>query len=102
MRGFCLSTRERRGVCGIKYFVSKYHLENPCAIYGKQLLKWNSLLIFNFVVRRLLRNHLMNLMEHGLNLEICMDEYGLMFWYLVVNLSHGNLFPLILIPWLGT
>ena len=57
MRVSCLSTRERRGVRGIESFVSKCHLENPCAINGKQVPKWTSLLIFIYVVRRQLRNN---------------------------------------------
>ena len=79
MRKLCLSTRERRRMCGIKSFVSKFHLEIPCAINGKKLSKWTSLLIFNSVVRRLLRNWLKNLMEHGLNQEINLPEYGINF-----------------------
>ena len=62
--GLCLSTRERRGVAGIE---SKCHIENPCAINGKQPPKCTFFLIFNYVVRKLLKNQLMNLMEHGLN-----------------------------------
>jgi len=37
--GVCLSTRERRGVYGIKSFVFQVSSENPCAINGKQLPK---------------------------------------------------------------
>ena len=93
MRGYVYPLGRGEGLCGIK-FNSKCHLENPCAINGKQTPKWTSLLIFNYVVRRLLRNQLINLMEHGMNPKISMVDYGLNFIHPEVNFIHVNLLSL--------
>ena len=93
-----LSTRDGIQVCGVNFFLSKFHFENPFEFNGKKPPTLTSFMIFNLVVRRLLRNHLNKLMEHGMNLKIHMHEYGINFLYQDVNLIHGNSFPFIPIP----
>ena len=100
MRGYVYPLRRGEGLCGIK-FNSKCHLENPCAINGKQTPKWTSLLIFNYVVRRLLGNQLINLMEHGTSPKNSMDAYRLNIGYLEFNFPYGDSFPFIHIPFLS-
>ena len=86
-----LSTRERRWVCRIRFSNSKCHIQNTCAINGNKPHMSTSLFIFNFDVRKLLRNQPMNSIEHGVNLGICMAKYVISL-YIEFNFIHGNAF----------
>ena len=74
-----LSTKDRRGVWGIKTYISQCNLENPFSINVKQPTLWTSLLILNSIVRKLFRNQFRILMDHGRNPQIHMVEYGIIF-----------------------
>lgn len=71
-----LSTRERRGCEKVKTLFPSVILRSYVSLIGKKNIPLTLYPIIECLIRGLLRNLLMKLMEHGLSAEIHMESYG--------------------------